>query len=88
MDADVTAHADLVFTGGRAFCADAGHSFVDAVAVRAGRIVAVGSDDVQDLVGPGTERVDLAGAAVADRKRSGDLDNWLMRLRVASVEKC
>jgi biotin-dependent carboxylase-like uncharacterized protein len=30
------------------------------------------------------QRVDVAGAAVADRQRSADLDNWLMRLRVAS----
>ena len=57
----MTRHADLVFFGGRAFCADAAHAFVDAVAVRAGRVVAVGSDDVRDLVGPDTERVDLAG---------------------------
>jgi predicted amidohydrolase YtcJ len=61
LDAGVSAHADLAFLGGRAFCADPSHSFVDAVAVRGGRIVAVGSDDVRAITGPRTERVDLAG---------------------------
>jgi predicted amidohydrolase YtcJ len=53
--------ADLVFTGGRAFCADPAGSFVDAVAVSDGRVVATGSDDVRALVGASTEQVDLAG---------------------------
>lgn len=55
-------HADLVFTGGPVFTANTVRSRASAVAVRAGRIVAVGSDrDVRDLVGPATEVVDLAG---------------------------
>lgn len=55
-------HADLVFTGGPVFTADTVRSRAGAVAVRGGRIVAVGSDhDIRDLVGPSTEVVDLAG---------------------------
>jgi predicted amidohydrolase YtcJ len=61
LDAGVTSPADLVFLGGRAFCADASHSFVDAVAIREGRIAAVGSDDVRALIGQHTEQVDIAG---------------------------
>jgi predicted amidohydrolase YtcJ len=53
--------ADLVFTGGPVFTADAVRSRVTTVAVTGGRIVAVGGDDVRDLVGPSTEVVDLAG---------------------------
>ncbi|WP_396657188.1 amidohydrolase [Microbacterium sp.] len=52
-------HADLVFTGGPVFRADTVRSRTSGVAVRGGRIVAVG--DVRELVGPGTEVVDLAG---------------------------
>ncbi len=52
--------ADLVFTGGSVFTADPSRPRAEAVAVRDGRIVAVGSDaEVRDLVGAGAEVVDL-----------------------------
>ncbi|GAA1767477.1 amidohydrolase [Agromyces humatus] len=55
-------HADLVFTGGPVFTANAVRSRASAVAVTGGRIVAVGSDDdVRELIGSRTEVVDLAG---------------------------
>lgn len=53
-------HADLLFSGGPVFTADAVRSRVRAVAVKDGRIMAVGHD-LEDVVGPRTERVDLAG---------------------------
>ncbi len=53
-------HADLVFTGGPVFTADTVRSRAHAVAVTGGRITAVGHD-VDDLIGPGTEVVDLRG---------------------------
>ncbi|MGH3485242.1 MAG: amidohydrolase [Nocardioidaceae bacterium] len=52
---------DLVFTGGRIFPADGQPPVDGAVAVRAGRIVAVGDGDVRGLAGPDTRVVDLAG---------------------------
>jgi len=54
-------YADLVFTGGPVFTANTVRSRTDAVAVSAGRIVAVGGGDVRDLIGPSTEVVDLTG---------------------------
>jgi len=54
-------YADLVFTGGPVFTANTVRSRTDAVAVSGGRIVAVGGDEVRDLVGPTTEVVDLRG---------------------------
>ena len=54
------AYADLVFTGGAMFTATTTRALTHSVAVRDGRIVAVGHD-VDDLVGPTTEVVDLAG---------------------------
>ena len=55
-------YADLVFTGGPVFTANSVRSRASAVAVRDGRIVAVGTDDdVRELIGPSTEVVDLAG---------------------------
>lgn len=52
--------ADLVFTSGPAFTADAVRSRTHAVAVRDGRIIAVGAD-VDELIGSRTEIVDLTG---------------------------
>ncbi|MFE7843802.1 amidohydrolase [Microbacterium sp. NPDC057407] len=54
-------HADLVFTGGAVFTADTVRSRARTVAVKDGRIVAVGGDALDDLVGPKTEIVDLGG---------------------------
>lgn len=58
----MTAPADLILTGGRVYTVDAARSWAQAVAVRAGRIAAVGPDAaVRALAGPGTQAVDLAG---------------------------
>ncbi|WP_019179779.1 amidohydrolase [Microbacterium yannicii] len=54
-------HADLVFTGGPVFTADTVRSRARSVAVTAGRIVAVGGDEIGELVGSSTELVDLRG---------------------------
>ncbi|MDI2097855.1 amidohydrolase [Ruicaihuangia caeni] len=53
--------ADLVFINGPVFTADAQRRRASAVAVAGGRIIAVGHDELRDLVGTGTEVVDLAG---------------------------
>jgi predicted amidohydrolase YtcJ len=54
--------ADLIFGGGAVCTVDAVRRRAQAVAVRGGRIVAVGSDDVlEGLRGPSTESVDLRG---------------------------
>ncbi|TXK18705.1 amidohydrolase [Homoserinibacter sp. GY 40078] len=52
--------AELVFLGGPVFTATTVRSRTDAVAVRAGRIVALGAE-ARELVGAGTEVIDLAG---------------------------
>src|SRR5690349_8404373 len=54
-------YADLVFTGGPVFTANTVRSRATSVAISGGRIVAVGGDDVHELVGPKTELVDLRG---------------------------
>ncbi|WP_137123763.1 amidohydrolase [Roseomonas sp. HF4] len=51
--------ADILLSGGRIFRGLA-HGFVDALAVRDGRVVALGADAL-DAAGPGTRRIDLAG---------------------------
>jgi predicted amidohydrolase YtcJ len=54
--------ADLVFVNGPVYTVDAARSWARAVAVKGGRIVAVGSDDdIRERTGPHTEVVDLAG---------------------------
>jgi hypothetical protein len=54
--------ADLVLANGAAYTVDAVWRRAQAVAIRGGRIVAVGSDrDVREHVGRGTEVIDLRG---------------------------
>ena len=56
-----TGPADLVFVNGGVYTVDAARSWARAVAVRDGRIAAVGTDaDVAEHTGPRTEVVDLA----------------------------
>ncbi len=53
---------DLILARGRVLTMDASNSVAQAVAIRDGRIVAVGSDDaVLPLAGAGTELIDLGG---------------------------
>ena len=57
--------ADLVLTGGRVATMDAARSWAGALAVRDGRIVAVGSDRaVGEHVGPSTRVIQLRGRTV------------------------
>jgi predicted amidohydrolase YtcJ len=57
-----TGEADLAFVNGPAYTVDAARSWANAVAVKDGRIVAVGSDDeVHPWVGRRTDVIDLAG---------------------------
>lgn len=54
--------ADLVFRNGGVYTVDSGHAWVEAIAVRDGRITVVGSNDaVAPLIGPDTRVVDLTG---------------------------
>lgn len=54
--------ADIVFRGGGVYTVNAARSWAEAVAVRAGRIVYVGTDaGVASWIGPQTRRIDLQG---------------------------
>jgi hypothetical protein len=58
-------HADLILRGGHVYTADAVGRWADAVAIRGGRIAAVGFDaDVRNLQGPSTRVVDVRGGLV------------------------
>lgn len=56
-----TTPADLVFTGGPVHTLSPARTRATTVAVRGERIVAVGHDEVRQLIGPRTEVVDLGG---------------------------
>src|SRR5882672_4639998 len=57
--------ADLVLAGGVVITLDPARPRASAVAIRDGRIVAVGDEaQVKPFVGPATKRIDLAGRAV------------------------
>ena len=56
--------ADLVIRHARVFTGSSHGSCPDAIALRGGRVVALGSADVDALVGPGTQVVSAAGGLV------------------------
>lgn len=59
------AAADLVLRGGTVITVDSNDRIAEAVAVKDGRVVAVGSNtEVNRFVGTGTETVDLGGRTV------------------------
>lgn len=56
---------DLILVEGKVITVDEAFSIARALAVREGRIVAVGTtEEIEALAGPATRRVDLAGATV------------------------
>lgn len=57
--------ADLVLRGGRIFTADAARSWAEALAVRGGRITALGGNrDADAQIGPATRVIELRGRTV------------------------
>jgi predicted amidohydrolase YtcJ len=57
--------ADLIVTAGRVFSARLDDPTAEAVAIKGGRIAAVGTrSDLRELVGPGTEVVDVPGGMI------------------------
>lgn len=71
--------ADLVFRGGVIHTLDGQDRVTEALAVRGGRIVAVGSSEaISPLIGPATEVVELAGRAVLPGINDGHIHAmWL-----------
>jgi predicted amidohydrolase YtcJ len=69
-------YADLILFNGQVLTVDAEFSVAEAVAVRDGRILAIGEDDqILSLAGPQTERVDLAGRTLTPGYIYNDGDN-------------
>ena len=58
-------YADTVLYNGKILTADEGFSVAQAVAIRDGKFLAVGStQEILPMAGPGTERIDLSGRSV------------------------
>jgi predicted amidohydrolase YtcJ len=61
----VKAPADVVLRGGKIVTVDRDFSIREAVAIKDGRFLAVGSErDIRPLIGPGTRVIELAGRTV------------------------
>ena len=62
---EVIAYADLVFYNGQILTADEQFTVAQAVAIRDGKFLAVGSNDrILAMAGPRTRRVDLEGRSL------------------------
>lgn len=80
-------YADLLFSGGPVYTADPARPWAEAVAVRAGRILAVGrTDEVAELRGPATETVDLAGKLLLPGFTESHIHFIELALRSAQVD--
>jgi predicted amidohydrolase YtcJ len=77
--------ADLVLTGGKIYTEDAIHSTAEAIAVKSGKIVFVGSNiAVQRWIGPGTKKVPLGGHLVLP----GLVDSHVHPLDILDLDVC
>jgi predicted amidohydrolase YtcJ len=73
---------DLIFSNGKIITADERFTIAQAVAIKGDRIVAVGTNQqMAQLAGPNTRRVDLMGKAVIP----GLIDNHMHLLRAAGT---
>ena len=69
-------YADLVFFNGKVLTVDAEFTVAEALAVRDGRVLAVGDEnEILALAGPATERVNLAGRTLTPGYIYNDGDN-------------
>ena len=65
LPAEVIAYADIIFYNGKVLTADEDFTIQEAVAIRDGKFLAVGSSErIQAMAGPDTRRVDLEGRSV------------------------
>ncbi|HTG46478.1 MAG TPA: amidohydrolase [Actinomycetota bacterium] len=89
--------ADLAFVNGEVYTVDAARSWARAVAVRGGRIVAVGTDaEIRELIDASTEVIDLRGRMLLPGFQDAHVhpvDSGIDRLRcdlsdLASAEDC
>jgi predicted amidohydrolase YtcJ len=77
--------ADLVVTGGRIFTAAADHPYAEALAVRDGRIVFVGSNgDAAQWIGPKTKTESLQGELVLP----GLIDSHIHATGIVDLDVC
>ena len=80
-------YADLLFTGGAVYTADPARPWAAAVAVRDGRILAVGSAaDLAELQGPSTVVTNLAGKLLLPGFTESHVHFIELALRAAQVE--
>ncbi|MGH9386587.1 MAG: amidohydrolase [Vicinamibacterales bacterium] len=74
--AELLAYPTLVLYNGKILTVDAQFTIAEAVAVRDGRVLAVGSSaDIRRLIGPATRAIDLAGKSVVPGFIDSDGDN-------------
>jgi predicted amidohydrolase YtcJ len=74
--AELLAYPNLVLFNGKVLTVDAQFTVAEAVAVRDGRVLAVGTNaEIRRLMGPATRAVDLAGKSVVPGFIDSDGDN-------------
>lgn len=73
---ELIAYPELILTNGKVITVDSSFTVAEAVAVRDGRILTVGTTtDIRRLAGPSTKVIDLAGKSVVPGFIASDGDN-------------
>ena len=73
---ELLAYPNLVLYNGKILTVDARFSVAEAVALRDGRVLAIGTtEDVKRLIGPDTQAIDLLGKTVVPGFIDSDADN-------------
>src|SRR5688572_17275176 len=74
--AELIAYPTLLLVNGKVLTVDANFTVAEAVAVRDGKVLAVGTTaDIKKLAGPSTKTIDLGGKTVTPGFVASDGDN-------------
>lgn len=82
----MAAHAELVIQNGTIRTMDVAHPTAEAVAIRAGKILAVGSlEEIEQLTHANTRRIDLAGRTLIPGFNDAHLHLWKLGLLLTTM---
>jgi predicted amidohydrolase YtcJ len=82
----MTAHAELVIQNGTIHTLDTAHPTAEAIAIRAGKILAVGSfEEIDHLTHANTRRIDLAGRTLIPGFNDAHLHLWKLGLLLTTM---
>ena len=85
LEPEILAYADMVLYNGKVLVADDNFTIAEAIAIRDGKILAVGkSGRIKRMAGPKTRQIDLKGKTVTPGFMNTHAHNWVGNISKAS----